>query len=612
MVSLPPPDNLDLSPGMPVGNYVIESFLGRGAEGAVYLARDSLLGRHVALKTLRGGEVGETRGVEEARILASLEHPNLVRVYHAFRQQGVWFIASEYLDGGSLQDLLNREGKLGLSQALDLVAQAARGLSYVHRRGILHRDVKPQNMLLSRLGEVKLADFGLAQAIQVQNAQVSASVGTPAFRAPEVCNGGAASPASDVFSLGASLFFLLTGRMPFLTERDLPSPGDSERAPRLPGELPGPVHDLLSAMLSASPNKRPSSNVLAALLLRLAQDPDHALEVDEHYARDAGPTISEAGSVRHQREALRRACRGAEVAELLDAIESRAHGVLLSAPRTEDAVTLLDIATEHMGSRYRLLLRDSLTPHSKLRQQCARRLGIDPNLPLEVLARRLQPPTRVADGDVRVLELHAPRGLIRSQLEELSDLALAIHAEGVTCVVVVPEHELPGPATGGDKQLPGFTHVAAWRGGETLEELENRLRLWLELASEGRHEFSHDGLIFAALLCRNEGHHWAKLAYRSLLVSKASNMRYVTSWSVLGASTLPPGFESIEQLPAPLRKPPSAWPSVELVTRFADLRASGPASAVSPSSELTSPAKVAQVSSSRFSERTPGNVLDHQ
>jgi len=614
MPSFPPPDNLDLLPGMPVGNYVVEALVGRGTQGSVYLARDSLLGRYVALKTLRGSEGDDTRGVEEARMLASLEHPNLVRVYHATRQQGVWFIVSEYLDGGSLQDLLNREGKLALCQALDLVAQAARGLSYVHARGILHRDVKPQNMLLSRLGEVKLADFGLAQAIASQRSQVSANVGTPAFRAPEVCADGLATPASDVFGLGASLFFLLTGRMAFLNE---PAIGASEtdRGPRFPSELPAPVRSLISAMLSTSPSKRPSSATLPALLARLAQDPDQVVEIDCRQAFDAASPITEAGTGRHQREALRRGRAGADVAELVGAIASRAHGVLLSAPRIDDAGLLLDVAREQLGPRYRLLLRDLLTPHSKLRPQCARRLGIEPNVSLEVLARRLQPPTPAGTDEVRVLELHAPRGLIRSQLEELSELALAVHARGVTCVLTMPEGELPEQVDSEESPLPGFVHVAAWPGGETREELERRLQVWLELASDGGKRFSRDGLSFAALLCAREGHHWAKLAYRSLLVATAARMPFVTSWSVLGASTLPPGFESIEQLPAALRNSPSTWPIAEFSARLASLRESAAAEA-GLAQEISNAPSIAsssgQPSISRFSERTPSNVLDHQ
>ena len=160
--TLPLADERSIDVGSVVANYVIDSVLGRGAEGSVFLARDTLLGRQVALKTLRVAEIGETRGVEEARLLASLEHPHILRVYHTKRHHGVWFVVSEYLGGGSLQARVERTGPLPIPQALELMAQIASALSHVHASGIVHRDVKPQNMLLSQAGQLKLADFGLA------------------------------------------------------------------------------------------------------------------------------------------------------------------------------------------------------------------------------------------------------------------------------------------------------------------------------------------------------------------------------------------------------------------------------------------------------------------
>lgn len=606
MASILPPDNLELAPGTPVANYVVEALLGQGAQGSVYLARDSLLGRYVALKTLRGGEAGETRGVEEARLLASLEHPNLVRVYHAIRQQGVWFVASEYLPGGSLQDLMLREGKLSLCQALDLAAQAARGLSHVHRMGILHRDVKPQNMLLSKLGEVKLADFGLAQAMQAQKSQVSSNVGTPAFRAPEVCAGGSATPASDVFSLGASLFFLITGRIPFLG--DGTSGAETEQL-RLPGELPGPVRAFLAAVLSSSPRKRPTSDMVPTLLARLAQDPERDPEQESETAAQRPLLMSEASAARFQREVLRSGEDGAEVATLLAAFEAKRHGILLSAPRMEDAVLLLDVVREQLGNRYSLLLRDILTPHSKLRQQCARRLGLEIDASGAAIAQRLSPPTPAAADELRVLELQAPRGLIRSQMEELAELSLATHAVGVTCVVIMPDGELSKSASGGTR-LPGFNHVAAWAGGESHAQLEQRLSHWLELASNGTQRFSRDGLRLAADLCAKEGHHWSRLAHRSLMVSTGAGLSFVTSWSVLGASRLPLSLDNFEQLPASLRKPPAQWPSAEMLPRLAALREIGAHAASSSLSDL--PPSGAQLPHFHSLERIRSNVLDHQ
>jgi len=611
MASLPPTDTLELAPGAQVSNYVVETLLGRGAQGSVYLARDSLLGRHVALKTLRGGEAGETSGVEEARMLAALEHPNLVRVYHATRQQGVWFIVSEYLPGGSLQDLLLREGKLTLCQALDLSAQAARGLAHVHRLGILHRDVKPQNMLLSRLGEVKLADFGLAQAMQAQKAHVSANVGTPAFRAPEVCAGGSATPASDVFSLGASLFFLLTGRAPFLSE---PGSGERESQLRLPAELPRPVRALLSAMLAASPRKRPSSDLLPTLLARLAVDPDRDPEQDGELSASRVTSPSDANALRFQCEVLRSGRDRSEVAALLSMLEARTHGLLLSAPRMEDAALLLQVVREQLGTRYSLLFRDVLTPHSKLRQQCARRLGLDLEASSGVIAERLRPPTPARSDELRILELHAPRGLIRSQFEDLSELSLTAHAFGLTCVVVMADNELAEGESAVKQRLPGFGHFAAWAGGESRELLEARLEHWLQLASDGGQRFSRDGLRLAAQLCAREGHHWARLAHRSLLISSGAGMPFVTSWSVLGASTLPGTLDNAEQLPAALRKAPASWPSAEISARLTSLREDedAPSSPRASASISALPPNSAQGHGSPLSERIRSHVLDHQ
>lgn len=610
MASLPPIGNLELAPGTQVSNYVIEAPLGRGAQGSVYLARDSLLGRQVALKTLRGGEAGETSGVEEARMLATLEHPNLVRVYHATRQQGVWFIVSEYLPGGSLHDLLLREGKLTLCQALDLAAQAARGLAHVHRLGILHRDVKPQNMLLSRLGEVKLADFGLAQAIQAQKPQVSANVGTPAFRAPEVCSGGSATPASDVFSLGASLFFLLTGRAPFLNE---PGSGERESQLRLPGELPRAVRSLLVAMLAPLPRKRPSSDLLPTLLARLAVDPDRDPEQEGERSSSGLASPSDASALRFQCEVFRSGPDRAEVAALLSMLEARTHGLLLSAPRMEDAGLLLQVVREQLGPRYSLLFRDVLTPHSKLRQQCARRLGLELEADGDAIAERLRPPTPARPDELRILELHAPRGLIRSQFEDLSELSLKAHAFGLLCVVVMPDAELAEGVAAVKHRVPGFSNFAAWASGETHELLEARLVHWLRLASDGRQLFSRDGLRLAAQLCAQEGQHWTKLVHRSLLISSGAGMRFLTSWSVLGASTLPVNLDNAEQLPAALRKAPTDWPSAELAARLASLREEdgAPSSPRASASLAGIPSTPSPGHGSHSSERIRTHVLDH-
>lgn len=164
------------------------------------------------------------------------------------------------------------------------------------------------------------------------------------------------------------------------------------------------------------------------------------------------------------------------------------------------------------------------------------------------------------------------------------------------------------------QRLPGFNHFAAWTGGETQDLLEDRLLHWLRLASDDQLHFSRDGLRLAAKLCAEEGHHWTKLAHRSLLISSGAGMRFVTSWSVLGASTLPVSLDNAEQLPAALRKAPTEWPNAELSARLNSLREDEFArSSLQASASLSAlPPNTAHGHGSHLSERIRTHVLDHQ
>jgi hypothetical protein len=323
---------------------------------------------------------------------------------------------------------------------------------------------------------------------------------------------------------------------------------------------------------------------------------------------------SDASALRFQCEVLRSGRDRAEVDALLSLLEAKTHGLLLSAPRIEDAVLLLQVVREQLGTRYSLLFRDVLTPHSKLRQQCARRLGLDLEASSAAIAERLRPPTPARSDELRILELHAPRGLIRSQFEDLSELSLAAHAFGLTCVVIIADTELAEGENAVKQRLPGFSRFAAWAGGEHRDLLEARLEHWLQLASDGGQRFSRDGLRLAAQLCAREGHHWGKLAHRSLLISSGVGMPFVTSWSVLGASTLPATLDNAEQLPAVLRKAPAVWPTAELSARLTSLREDEevPSSPRASASTPALPPNSAQGQSSPLSERIRSHVFDHQ
>jgi len=198
------------------GRYRILRELGRGGMATVFLAHDEELDRRVALKLLpehlAGDDAFHARFLREARLAARLSHPNVVRVFDAGEADGRPFIVMEYVPGTSLADC----GKLSPGRVVDLGMQACAGLQHAHNAGLVHRDVKPANLLLRDDGVLKVADFGIARAAEsTRHTQAGTLLGTAAYLAPEQIGGEDATAASDVYALGAVLYELLTGRPPY-------------------------------------------------------------------------------------------------------------------------------------------------------------------------------------------------------------------------------------------------------------------------------------------------------------------------------------------------------------------------------------------------------------
>jgi serine/threonine protein kinase len=210
--------------GKRFGRYKLLSLLGVGSMGRVFLGEDVNLKRRVALKVLPrkvtdGLDANQSRElfIREARSAARLEHVNVVGIYEVDQVQGMYYIAMELLEGGNLQDLVTAGGPMEVGPACQLIAEAADALEYAHRIGVVHRDIKPSNLMLTRDGRCKVTDFGLARLDDPADGfRLSTEVvGTPKYIAPEVVSGSPAGPASDQYSLMASLWFLLTGRALF-------------------------------------------------------------------------------------------------------------------------------------------------------------------------------------------------------------------------------------------------------------------------------------------------------------------------------------------------------------------------------------------------------------
>lgn len=271
-------ESLDHVIGRRFSIYRCDALLGKGGMGRVYLANHSQLGRPCALKLSSPRKTSQAfsgwkNTLKEGRSAASLIHPNVVTVHAIGEHKGRHFIEMELVSGGSLKAILRNEGPLPFLKALQWICGVAKGLAFAHRHQILHRDIKPENILVCALGVPKLADFGLAHHLSKPEYLPDGQVpGTLPYLAPEVLRTGKHSMASDVYSLGVTLFHLLAGQLPYTgnTEQELTQNILSEPIPLLrefDPEIPLEVAGAVARMMSKSPDSRPENGTAASHLL---------------------------------------------------------------------------------------------------------------------------------------------------------------------------------------------------------------------------------------------------------------------------------------------------------------------------------------------------------
>ena len=280
-----------------LGRYVIESELGRGAMGVVYLAQDEALHRTVAVKCVALGGGGHDRDLhegrfrQEARAAGSLSHPSIITVYDVGREGDIAYIAMEVVHGRELRELL-RGGEVDLGRAVEIAIQVAEALAYAHERGIVHRDIKPGNIMVLEDGRIKIMDFGIARLQEpTVKTQTGVLLGSPQYMSPEQVSGQSLDGRADIFSLGVVLYEMLTGVKPFdapdLTQVlfwvvNMPAKPPSERRPGLP-----PVLDFI---LARAMRKKPEERYATAA--EFAEELRRALpEAREAGTRNASDTL---------------------------------------------------------------------------------------------------------------------------------------------------------------------------------------------------------------------------------------------------------------------------------------------------------------------------------
>ncbi|KAA9134505.1 protein kinase domain-containing protein [Microbacterium caowuchunii] len=253
------------------GRYELDSRVAIGGMGEVWEATDHVIGRTVAIKILKDEYMGDPGFLErfraEARHAALVNHEGIASVFDYGEENGSAFLVMELVPGEALSTILEREGPLSTDKTLDIVAQTASALQAAHAAGLVHRDIKPGNLLITPDGRVKITDFGIARiADQVPLTATGQVMGTVQYLSPEQASGHAASPATDTYSLGIVAYECLAGKRPFTGESQvaIAMAQINEQPPPLPSTVPVPVQNLVLAMIAKKPEDRPASSAAVA------------------------------------------------------------------------------------------------------------------------------------------------------------------------------------------------------------------------------------------------------------------------------------------------------------------------------------------------------------
>ena len=545
-------DELRFAQGTQLGNYAIGKKLGEGAQGIVYQATDVLLQRQVALKVLApiGHADWDSDQLREARLIATLDHPNIVRVYHVGHNASAFYMACEFVAGGNLKDIIRRNGPFSPKKALALASDAAEALSHAHSIGVVHRDVKPQNFLIDKKGNLKLCDFGLAlnHTSHLKPRKVRPA-GTPQFMAPEVWSGLPATPRSDIYNLGACIFYMLAGRPPYVRGNlaDLEK-AHLEGALRMPPSAPPLLERMIRSCMAIHPDDRPTDawtlrcdilEVLARLTgdrrvsgLRNSKPAQKRLEPNWTRARQLA--LAQSPFCR-QRDQLEEAARLGMPLIVLQGNDPCLRDLLLS--RIVPLACRKDVVLNEFSL------------NTSLCQGFSREYRTDDQLPVDVAA-----------SDVELLHLQLERIPKPEEIHLLFRMARHFLDGGPTILVSGSEVWLDTLVLAGSDEKPGMMTEVKTRllfPEEAISFFEN----YACHAGGNRIRWTRDALLLACDYAIRDHVPIFQVATNAVALALEHRMRLITTWCVKQA--VMPDQSGI----------PAEWPDAEMLQRLKTLRA---------------------------------------
>jgi serine/threonine protein kinase len=571
-----------------IARYRIERLLGTGGQADVFLARDVVLRRLVALKVLhRTSETNaNVRGLEEARLIATLDHPNIVRVHHVELSEGVWYMAMEYVDGGNLEMRLHRLGALEPVRAMRLAATVADALQHAHKIGVLHRDVKPQNLLETRAGVLKLADFGLAGLRQQQESLENTArpvrlVGTPQYLAPEMWVGEQASVHTDLYGLGATLFFMLTGQPPFQAKnlRDMRNAHTSA-----PVEIPASVPPAAAAIIKKCMAKRPNERPVTAKALYDDLEAAVGTLTGDRRRPVRSPTVSQPAEPLLSHSAR----SGADAAVLAMPLfantrEKLTHTLGQSPPiavfhgPAPDSLkrlirTVVDQGTRKYFTGARTMINASTASlGARLVEQL--HLG-QPPVPAwhDKVIGELQPEAGGQGTLPSLMELDLRRPLSATEATDLIELGR--RAEGKSITFLVTCDPITGQSLMHEIETSGYGYLARSVGMPEMRASERGeyVRLWTQHATSDRLRWSADAI---RLIRHSETFRKRpvdRMVHNSIQIAHHAGMRMLTTWAVLGADAHADYIQNAADIGPQWRTRPVSWPDASTLEMLFELR----------------------------------------